>query len=55
MFQLEILGREVATYVALEEAVWDIATLSPANKILFELILLSSDHQLRTGKNTTAP
>ena len=54
MSQLEILGREVATYVALEEAVWDIATLSPANRTLFELILLSSDHQLRPG-NTTAP
>lgn len=36
--------------MALKEAVLDITPLSPASNISFELILLSSDHQLRPEK-----
>lgn len=42
----------VATCMALEEAVPDLAILPPANKIQPELILLSSDHQLQAGDIT---
>lgn len=54
MSQLEILGREAATGTALKEAVLGITPLPPANNILFELILLSSDHQLQPAKTLLA-